>query len=242
MIRNEAIQKTALTNAVWDVVRTHLSGVLPFPDGEDSFIFKATYFKFKPEEMDIALGADVKVTVDDSSITLYINRNCDPNGGFSQVMVEPVSPENPFAKAIINVLNVIVEEIQKHGKDWCRIGNYKALVIQSPYIDRLKAFCMQNPDVKIPMVANDQLAAVKDDSPEVLRTLNAMNGESLPEAKVDKINAEIPDGVKPRVRKVAPDKPMSDRQKKRQLNKLLAVGIGGGKDKPKPSNPRVRRG
>ena len=239
MIKTEAIQKTALVKAVWDVVRTHLSGALPFPDGEDSFLFKAVYFKFNPYDMDIVVGEDVKVTVDEDSITLFVNRNCDPNGGWNKVMEEPITPENPFAKAIIKVLNTVAEEIQKNGKDWCRIGNYKSLIIKSPYIDRLKAFCIQNPDIKIPAVANEQLDNVKEDSPEVVKTLSAMNGEELPETKVNKINSSVPDGVKPNVRRIK--KPLSDRQKQNRLNKLITLGIGGEKDKPKAKNPRVRK-
>lgn len=234
------LPQTQLSNLCKPFVRDTL-GVYPFPAGEDSVILKAAYFNFNPAKMDIVVGEDVKITVSDDSITVFINRNCNPNGGWNKVLEEPITPENPFARAMKNVVSFIAEETQKNGKDWCRVGNYKTLEIKSPYIDRLKAFCIQNPDVRIPSVANTQLQKVSN-TPEVERTLE-LSG-TLPEAKVDLINQSQPEGVKPRIRKVF-DKPETDRQKKNRANKLrdqlLTFGIGGGKYKEKPSDPRVRK-
>lgn len=235
----EALPSSPLTRKCKEEV-TRTLGVMPFPDGEDTILFKATYFCFKPDSMNIVTGEDARIKVKDDSITLFMNRSCNPDGEMAMITKESINDDNPFAKAFLTILDSVQEEAQKNGREWCRIGNYKTLEIKSPYLDRLKAFCIQNPDVKIPLVASKQITEYAD-TPEVNKTLALLNGESLPEAKVKKINDAIPDGVKPRVRKIAPEKPMSDRQKKNQLNKLLSVGIGGGKDKAKPSNPRVRK-
>lgn len=211
-------------------------GVYPFPSGEDSVILKATYFNFNPSVMDIVTGEDVKITVGDDSITVFINRNCDPNGGWNKVLEESITPENPFALAMKNVVDFIAKETQKNGKDWCRIGNYKTLIIKSPYIDRLKAFCILNPDLRIPGVAATQLKSAED-TPEVDRTLAELKGESIPEEKVQKINNSQPEGIKPNIRRIV--KPLTDKQRQNRVNKLISLGIGGGKDKPKSSNPRI---
>jgi len=211
-------------------------GVYPFPSGEDSVILKATYFNFNPAIMDIVTGEDVKITVDEDSITVFINRNCNPNGGWDKVLEEPITPENPFAVAMKKVVEFLVEETQKNGKDWCRIGNYKTLQIKSPYVDRLKAFCILNPDVRIPGVAVSQIRDMKD-TPEVEKTLAELKGEVIPEDKVQKINQSQPEGVKPNIRRIV--KPLTDKQRQNRVNKLLSLGIGGEKDKSKTTNPRV---
>lgn len=231
------LPKTQLSELCKPFVQGTL-GVYPFPSGEDSVILKATYFNFNPAIMDIALGEDVKITVNDNSITVFINRNCNPNGGWEKVFREPLTPDNPFALAMKKVVEFIANETQKNGKDWCRIGNYKTLVIKSPYIDRLKAFCILNPDVRVPIVAASQLRNMKD-TPEVERTLSLLNDETIPEEKVQKINQSQPEGVVVNIRRIT--KPLTDRQKKNRVNKLLTLGIGGEKDKPKPSNPRVMK-
>lgn len=232
----EAFPESPLSRMCREIVVRGL-GVLPFPYGDDSIMLKATYFNFNPDTMDIATGEDVKITVTDDSITLFVNRDCSPSGGWFRVLVEPITEEKSFALALADVVEAVKEVTQKHGAEWCRIGNYKTLEIKSPYLDRLMAFCIQNPDLNVPVVASKLLKDMKP-TPEVDRTLSVLRGEVLPDEKVNKINREMQDGVKPII--IRDVKPMSDRQKKNQLNKLVSLGIGGG-NKPKPSNPRIRK-
>ena len=215
-------------------------GVIPFPSGDDSFVLKATYFRYNPNNMDIAKGEDVKVTVYENLIQVYINANCDPDGGWYKIADIEYGDKNPFAKAQLDAINIIADKVNAtHGPNWCRIGNYKVLNIPSPYVDRLKAFCLQNPDIKVPSVASAILAKTPD-SPEVEKTLNLLNGVELPPVVVKRINS-IPDAVKPKVVSVFEPKQMTDRQRKNQLNKLINRGMGWGSTDTRKENPRVRK-
>lgn len=228
----EALQKTELTKAVWETVRDRL-GVIPFPDGEDAFFFKAVYFRFNPNFMDVAPGIDARVVVDPNSITLYMNVVCGPDTptiNFLKIIEEPISPEIPFSSALSRILDAVELESQNNGKNWCRIGGYKNLLIKSPYIDRLKAFCSLNPDVKIPLGANEQMKKVSDNSPEFIRVLDSLSPkDELPPEAVKEINTEIDAEsgsfslpmVKPTVVKYVRTKILTDKDIKRKLDRKV---------------------
>jgi hypothetical protein len=228
-----------------EVIKTEL-GVMPFPMGEDAVVLKAAYFCFVLGHMEIAFSEDVILDVTDTDITVSINRSCTPNGNFTKVFVEDITPQNPFAKALINVCKHIALEVQKTGSEWCRIGNYKNLVIPSPYIDRLKAFCAVNPDLKVPNVALVQIESLGK-TQDYDKALDSMKPEDvLTPAEVNTVNQKLLDliaNIGPTIR--APErpkkevKPISDKQKKNQLNKLLTLGIGGANDKKPKRDPRL---
>ena len=220
-------------------------GVLPFPMGDNSIVLKAAYFCFELGHMEIAFSEDVIIDVTDTDMTVSINRTCTPNGKFSKVFVEDITPQNPFAKALVNVCKRIAVEVQKTGSNWCRIGNYKTLVIPSPYIDRLKAYCEVNPDLKVPGVAVAQINALGA-TPDYLKAMESMRPEEvLTSAEVKKLNKKLEDFLNTFGATVKPsaipkeEKPMTDRQKKNQLNKLLNVGIGGANNKKPKRDPRL---
>ena len=220
-------------------------GVMPFPMGEDAIVLKAAYFCFDLDQMAIAFSEDVIIDVTETDMTVSINKSCTPNGDFSKVFVEPITPQNPFAKALVNVCKRIAVEVQKTGSNWCRIGNYKTLVIPTPYIDRLKAYCETNPELRIPGVAVTQVNALGV-TPDYLRAKDSMSpSEVLTPAEVKKLNKKLEDFLNTFGATVKPsaipkeEKPMTDRQKKNQLNKLLNVGIGGANNKKPKRDPRL---
>ena len=218
-------------------------GVIPFPKGEDALYLKAVYFCFSLGNFDMKVSEDVLIEISEEDITVRINRSCNPEGTLVKTLVEEITPQNPFAKALTNVCNHIAVEVQKVGSEWCRVGNYKSLKIESPYIDRFKAFVESNPDIRVPGVAMDQLKVLKD-TPEYYKALNSM--QVLPQEEINTLNSRMQEfisnfgpSIRPPKVPMEPPKPMSDRRRKNQLDKLVNLGIGGGKDKPKPRDPRL---
>lgn len=239
------IATSDLSKRCRETVKAEL-GVLPFPLGEDAIVLKAAYFCFELGHMEISFSEDVILDITDSDITVSINRSCSPDGGFVKAFVEEITPQNPFAKALVSACRKIAEEVQKVGSSWCRIGNYKTLVIKTPYVDRLKAYCEANPDLRIPLVATVQVNAVDERSSEYWRAVNSMKPEEvLTPSEVNSSNKKMQEflntfGATVRLTdNQREEKPMSDRQKKNQLNKLLTLGIGGGKGKKHTRDPRL---
>ena len=242
---SEALQASDLSKKCRETIKTKL-GVIPFPLGESSLVLKAVYFRFTLGQPEIAISEDVILDIDDNSITVSINKSCMPNGNFVVAFVEDLTPQYPLTKALPVVCDRIAVEVQKTGQSWCRVGYYKTLSIASPYIDRLKAFSEMNPEVRMPGIAIDQMANIGN-SPDYMKAIEALSEEPvLTQSEVSSINKKMQDLVdnfgasisKPNLEDPK-KKPLTDRQKKNRLNKLLTLGIGGGKDTPKPRNPRI---
>lgn len=115
-------------------------GVAPFPDGEDKVYLKAVYFNHSLKEVGFKVLEDAVITVSDEAIVLDMRVSCDPNQPLRTIHAEKLSSSNPFTLAIEKIANVIAEKANGYNKDWCRIGNYKTLVIEDKFLATLKAF------------------------------------------------------------------------------------------------------
>lgn len=219
-------------------------GVMPRynPEDPDTYIYDSVNFSFRLPNLLIDYNPlDLTITVKPDRVIAKLNRTCVPGGALTKVAEEVVEPGYIVEKALATVLEFLKDELNKTGQGWCRIGNYKTLSIQSPYIDRLKAFLQFNAEngveLKVPSIAKDQISSLKETQDYIL-AYSDLTGKSEPltQSQKKKINDSQPDGVVVTTLKLS--KPLTDRQRKNKLNNLISKGIGSGNDQKKPKNPR----